>query len=139
MKDVLKLRANTQELMRISAWIEQLMPNPWISSSVLELICEEVFVNIVSYAFDASSDNDKAMIQMIYEESADRISISFIDPGTAFDPRSLSQSGDDTDLDNKRIGGVGWQLIRHYIDELSYQRLKNQNYLKLIKYKDLPR
>ncbi len=94
----------------------------------MELACEEALVNIISYAFASH----KGTIEMICARHNQRFEVIIRDSGKPFNP---IESEIDPQLDlppeERQIGGLGIYLIRSIIDESSYQRIENENILRL--------
>jgi len=56
-----------------------------------------------------------------------------MDAAPRFDPLSVPEPDLDSDLENRRIGGLGIFLIRQLMDEVSYRYKDWKNILVLIK------
>lgn len=96
---------------------------------LLRLACEEVVMNITSYAYPESSDG----YLDIEIQKTDRIIIRFIDGGRPFNP--LEQPAPDTELSwkRRRIGGLGIFLVTRKMDNTSYVYQENKNVLTIEK------
>jgi len=88
----------------------------------LAVVCEEVFVNIVSYAAPAGSG-----VGVFFRHDANRVWLRFEDSGPAFDPTLY-----DTRI-QKETGGRGIRLIRACTNAVFYERRDNRNLLTLVK------
>ena len=97
---------------------------------VLRLACEEVVMNITSYAYP---DNEEGFINVEIEKTGNRIVIRFKDGGEPFNP--LEQNMPDTKLSWKlrRIGGLGIFLVMKKMDDIRYAYEDNMNILTLEK------
>jgi len=93
----------------------------------LTLALEEIFINIVSYAFEDESEHK--IIVIINLKGIIKIEIS--DDGKAFNP--IEDIGKVFN-EPKKIGGKGLQLVSQLVDELKYQRKGNKNILILKKH-----
>ena len=104
---------------------------------VLRLACEEVVMNIVSYAYPEGVDGFLDVdIQSVEDTDGTGnapdgrlIVISFEDGGAAFNP--LEQEDPDTTLSwqQRRIGGLGIFLIRRKVHTVSYDYVNQRNTL----------
>jgi anti-sigma regulatory factor (Ser/Thr protein kinase) len=96
---------------------------------LLRLACEEVVMNITSYAYPEGSDG----YLDIEIQKTDRIIICFIDGGRPFNP--LEQPAPDTELSwkRRRIGGLGIFLVTRKMDNTSYVYQENKNVLTIEK------
>ncbi|HQQ68673.1 MAG TPA: ATP-binding protein [Candidatus Cloacimonadota bacterium] len=132
MEASLTLEARLQELDRLLAYVEQIAQDI-ISSFVLQLVCEEVFTNIIRHA----GLSPEQRVVFSYRSLPESLSLSFQDWGRPYDPEAISPSVAQQELEQQSIGGQGWQLIRHYVDQLKYDRKDESNILSLTIY--LPR
>lgn len=96
----------------------------------LELVIEELFVNICSYAYP---DDGDILIQWHIKDDPSRLIISFLDEGVQFNP--LEKEGPDLTLDAKerKIGGLGLTLVRTNVDDIRYSYENNHNILTIEK------
>ena len=99
----------------------------------LRLACEEIVMNVTSYAYP---DGSEGYLDVEIEKTEDRIVICFKDGGKPFNP--LEQKKPDTKLSwiQRSIGGLGIFLVTKTMDNVDYAYLDNQNVLtieKLIK------
>ena len=95
----------------------------------LRLVCEEIVMNITSYAYlDGVDDFLDVDIQ-----KTDRIVIRFEDGGVPFNP--LVQEMPDTMLSwkKRRIGGLGIFLVRRKMDDVRYVYENGKNVLTIEK------
>lgn len=94
----------------------------------LRLIAEEMFVNICSYAYpDGEGD-----AQVLIDREQDKVILTFIDSGEAFNPTSDVLEIEDYDIDNS-IGGLGRFLTFSIADTYSYKRIDEKNILRIEK------
>lgn len=94
----------------------------------LQLIVEEMFVNICSYAY--KDCNGQA--EIIIEQDSKKITLTFIDSGAPFDPTKDVRDIDDYDIDSD-VGGLGRFITFEMSDEYSYQYKDGKNILTIIK------
>ncbi|MBQ7722725.1 MAG: ATP-binding protein [Selenomonadaceae bacterium] len=97
-----------------------------------ELVIEEVFVNIASYAYNP--EIGPATFCMEFEENPSAVLMTFIDGGRPYDP--LKQTDPDTtlDIDEREIGGLGIFLVKKNVDEISYEYADGKNILRMKKF-----
>jgi serine/threonine-protein kinase RsbW len=96
----------------------------------LGLVLEEVFVNIVRYAFD---DGSRHTVGIRLDLEGDQIVAEVTDAGRAFDPRDAAPPDLAADLDHRPIGGLGIHFIRKLTQELAYERRAGINHLSFRK------
>jgi len=115
--------------------LKAILNTPEISSCrmkeflTLQLACEEIVVNITSYAYPVGSDG---YLDVIIQKT-DRIVIRFEDGGVPFNP--LEHKSPDITLPWKQrpIGGLGIFLLRRKMDDLNYEYVDNKNILTIEK------
>ena len=99
----------------------------------LRLACEEIVMNVTSYAYP---DGSEGYLDVEIAKKEDRIVICFKDGGKPFNP--LEQKKPDTKLSwiQRSIGGLGIYLVTKTMDNVHYAYVDNQNVFtieKLIK------
>ena len=95
----------------------------------LRLVLEEAFVNIVNYACPGDKDHS---ITIEFNNSADSISITFIDTGLAFNP--LTDCSINIETDNHCEGGMGIHIIKSLTDQQEYDRIERHNVFTVTKH-----
>ena len=129
----IQLLNRLDELNRLAASMDQLgldwgIPVNYIME--LNLAVEELFTNIVLYAYD---DKKEHTIEIMFENPEPGcILISVTDDGKAFNP--LEKSADDNlskPLGQRQIGGLGIHLARKMVSNVEYQRKDGKNVLLL--------
>ena len=96
---------------------------------VLRLACEEIIMNVTSYAYPEDADG----FLDVDIQKTDRMTIRFEDGGVPFNP--LEKEKPDTGLswDKRRIGGLGIFLFRRKMDDVRYAYVDNKNVLTIEK------
>ena len=96
---------------------------------VLRLACEEIIMNVTSYAYPEGVDG----FLDVDIQKTDRMTIRFEDGGVPFNP--LEQEKPDTWLswDKRRIGGLGIFLFRRKMDDVRYAYVDHKNVLTIEK------
>lgn len=97
---------------------------------VLRLACEEIVMNITSYAYP---DDVEGSLDVELEKTDHHISLCFKDGGVPFNP--LEQKSPDTKLSWKQrhIGGLGIYLVIKKTDAVRYAYENNKNILTIQK------
>lgn len=96
----------------------------------LALVLEELFTNIVSYAFDRPA---REVIEIGVERRGDVVLVHVADPGRPFDPRSVPPANVTADVEHRQIGGLGIHLVRQLTRGLAYERHAGINHLRFHK------
>ncbi|MBR6711470.1 MAG: ATP-binding protein [Selenomonadaceae bacterium] len=97
-----------------------------------ELVIEEIFVNIASYAYHPEIGS--ATFCMEFEENPNAVLMTFIDGGKPYNP--LEQEAPDTTLsiEERDVGGLGIFLVKKNVDEIAYEYTDGKNILRMKKF-----
>lgn len=97
----------------------------------LNLVIDEVFTNIVSYAFrDKKEHRIKIDVEIVDQEMLIRVE----DDGVPFDPTAAPKNDLSCQVEDRKIGGIGIHLISKIMNSVFYERIKDKNILILKKY-----
>jgi len=94
----------------------------------LRLAAEEIFINIVNYAYPP---NESQNVTVELSHSANSMKITFTDTGRAFDP--LTDCTARIDSGDRCKGGMGIHLIKSLTDQQEYRRIENRNIFTISK------
>ena len=97
---------------------------------VLRLACEEVVMNITSYAYPEGSDD---YLNVKIEKTANRIVICFRDGGMPFNPLEHKKPDITQSWKLRPIGGLGILLVIKKMDAIRYVYEDNENILTVEK------
>ena len=97
-----------------------------------ELVIEEIFVNIASYAYHP--EIGPATFCMEFEENPNAVLMTFIDGGKPYNP--LEQEAPDTTLsiEERDVGGLGIFLVKKNVDEIAYEYTDGKYILRMKKF-----
>lgn len=98
--------------------------------SQFKLVSEEIFINIVNYAYPKS--NGKCKIQIDYADDS-KVKIIFIDSGVPFNPLEKEEPDITLSAENRDIGGLGIFITKQIMDKIEYKYEDGQNILTIIK------
>ena len=101
-------------------------------SMQLELVIEEIFVNISSYAYHP--EIGFATFCMEFEKNPDAVLMTFIDGGKPYNPLEKDDPDITLDIDERDIGGLGILLVKKNVDEISYEYTGGKNILHMKKF-----
>lgn len=96
----------------------------------IHLVCEEIVVNIVNYAYP-DSNNGYLIVELMNDGKI--LSIVFRDGGTPFNPLEKGVPDISLPLEEREIGGLGIFLTQQMMDVVSYDYLNNENVLTINK------
>ena len=125
----LELHATPGEVMRAVEALQEFGRERQIAEKEmfgLALALEECGSNIVDHAYRRDQGQK---FQVIIEHTGGAVTIELRDCGPEFDP-TLARVPEQND---RTAGGWGMPLVRHYMDEVRYQRDADENVLQLTK------
>ena len=96
----------------------------------VHLVCEELVVNVVSYAYPPEAEG---YLVVEIERTDTCLTIRFRDGGVAFNPLSKKMPDVSLPLEKRPIGGLGIFLTRKLMDDVSYERVQDENVLTIKK------
>ncbi len=97
----------------------------------LKLAVDEAVNNVVVHGYKNLVPGDVALV---FEANAERFVVTILDRGHAFAPSSAPPPDLESDSARRKIGGLGWHLIRSVVDELDYVSGEGgENRLTLVK------
>ncbi|TYQ13275.1 UNVERIFIED_CONTAM: anti-sigma regulatory factor (Ser/Thr protein kinase) [Acetivibrio alkalicellulosi] len=96
----------------------------------IRLSCEEVLVNVISYAYLEEKGNVE-IIRDLSEEGM--LFYQFIDEGVPYNPLLNTDPDINAPIEDRGIGGLGVYLYKSIMDEVKYERKDNKNILTFIK------
>ncbi|MEG2361666.1 MAG: ATP-binding protein, partial [Christensenella sp.] len=122
MKEI-KLQAKTENLPRITAFLEKLGVGEQYAVMVS---AEEIFINIASYAYD------KEGYVTLRAGTQDGVFVmEFIDEGEAYNPLTVTAPDVALSAKQRTPGGLGIYIVRQMMDAVEYERRGNFNVLRL--------
>ena len=94
------------------------------------LAIEEAVVNVMNYAYPKAIKGDIHLTVTVENEI-----VSFVlrDNGKPFDPTAVEKVDVESHVERRSMGGLGIHLIRHYMDDVSYEYVDSQNVLTMRK------
>lgn len=126
----------------VDKFIEECLDSAYDDNSIYKKylsqfnICvEEIVVNICDYAYDTENDiHNSFSVKVLIDKNVDKLSISFIDSGKAFDPTAMKDVNILQGVDERHIGGFGIHITKNIVDILEYNREDNKNIFTITKY-----
>jgi len=129
---ILHLSAKPDEVMRAVEALLEFGRAKGVPEKVLfglALALEECGSNIVNHGLKGDA-NQKFQAAIDYTGSV--VTIELRDRGPEFDPTQHHRLAPSSH--EEQTGGWGIQLVRHYMDEIRYERKDGENVLQLIKH-----
>ena len=84
--------------------------------AALRLVTEEAVVNLFEHAYD----DHRGFVEIEVGAEGEQVRLTIRDRGRPFDPDDAPDPDLDSDWEERRIGGLGWHLIRQLTDEVEY-------------------
>ena len=95
----------------------------------LLIAADEVFTNIVSYAYSDAA----GPVEVSAEQDGKVFRLIFADAGKPFDPLKAADPDINSPLEERQIGGLGIFVVKKLMDKVEYRREDNRNILTLTK------
>jgi len=128
------LEASLENLEMINSFLHKWAKKASLSArgeNELLLAVEEVFVNIVKYAYAESSG--KVTIHCRIDE--DNLILQIKDEGIPFNPLQFPEPHLASCLKERKVGGLGVFLMRKLVNNVKYEKQGKYNILTLVKSK----
>ena len=130
-----EFNAKVDELPNVISFVESELEKYEFSLKIISqfnLVVEELFVNIASYAYK-ENESGKCKIIIEYDKEKQKVKISFEDNGIKFNPLENEYTNANTEIQNMQIGGFGIHIVKESMDNVEYKYENNKNILILSK------
>ena len=128
-----ELRRNMTELDRLCKNLKiygQSLGLPPKCMFEISLSMEELFTNIISYGF---KDDLEHLIKVTIGPKENRLVLCIEDEGIPFNPIEKENPDLSSNVESRKIGGLGIHLVKKLMDEICYERCEGRNKLTLKK------
>ena len=95
----------------------------------LDMVVEEVFINVASYAYPDSTG--MVSLDLTLDREKDFLYLTFRDSGIPYDPLRKKSPDLSAPAEERPIGGLGIFLVQKYSDTLSYEYAEGENRLTI--------
>lgn len=133
--DTLELPAHAQAVAQALEWLESIAQRqdwPPRATFGLTLCLDEALTNVMSYAFQPCAAAGPPAIALACRAGSRRIVLELRDNGHPYDPTAEKPPPLASCLDDAAPGGHGLRLMRHYLEDLHYQRQGDWNCLTMV-------
>lgn len=103
------------------------------SKNEIRIICEEILINIVNYAYIENKEVGEMTIKYDFNIEKKQLLIDFIDYGIEFNPLEKENPDINADISERKIGGLGIFIVKQMVDDIEYIRINGTNILKVKK------
>jgi anti-sigma regulatory factor (Ser/Thr protein kinase) len=132
-EQVIPVRSRLDEIPRVSRLVEAFGEAQGIPRDIclcLNLALDEVLTNIVSYAYADAGEHE--ILVRLRLDAADVV-LQVEDDGRAFDPLGRPRVDLDARAGSDTVGGLGIELVRRVMDDVTYRRVSGRNVLVMRK------
>lgn len=130
----LKLAATLENLDQVQEFIGEQLTESGCPEKIrlqIEMAVEEIFVNIVTYAY--APEDGEVDITCSLTDSPIQIAIEFQDHGVPFDPLKQPEANTHQSAEEREIGGLGIFMTKQLMDNVAYRYEHGKNILTLRK------
>jgi anti-sigma regulatory factor (Ser/Thr protein kinase) len=96
----------------------------------IRLAAEEALVNIFRYAYGPEDEGDVTLTCRL--DSRRKFVIEIEDQGMPFNLLDQAEPPLPADIVGGQVGGLGIRIVRHFTDDVQYQRKADKNVVRLI-------
>ena len=130
----IELESKLESLDTLNDFVHQIIQNSPCTEQQqiqIDLVVEELFVNIVNYAYPESM----GMVQVECKLSGDagQVIIQFKDQGIEFNPLAQKEIDVHDRFERRPVGGLGIYLAKKYTNSIEYERTDGSNVLTIMK------
>jgi serine/threonine-protein kinase RsbW len=132
----LTLPADINEIPRVSSELEALMRTHGFQDEDIldtQLAVEEGVTNIILHGYE----NAGGEVLVLFRASRGIVEIQLEDQGIPFNPLTLPEPDLDSDVEDRKIGGLGIFLIRQVMNDIQYRFEDGKNILVMVKRKTI--
>lgn len=133
MEKEIRIINDLKEIATLTFFIEEICEElslPAETTMHITLALEEAVSNIIMYAYP---QQEKQTILLKATFSNNQLVFFLSDKGVSFNPTDAPDPDLTSSIEDRPIGGLGIFLIRSIMNEVSYQRLGDENQLMLKK------
>ncbi len=94
----------------------------------IDMVAEELFVNIASYAY--APGTGPATVRVETEAEPHAVTITLMDSGVPYNPLEKPDPDLTLSSEERQIGGLGIYIAKHSVDGIDYERRDGQNVLR---------
>lgn len=132
----LTVHSDREEIQKVQDFITKCLKGTGASEDAilqLELIVEEIFINIASYAYAPPGSGD-VDITCKLEKDMMKVTLTFVDEGLEFDPLERGDPDVTQPVKDRKVGGLGIYLVKKTVDGIAYRRENGRNVLTIEKH-----
>ncbi len=136
-KEQLKVPAHIDYLGELRDFVMRVGKRYGLSGKIInayKLAIDEAGTNIIRHAYRGQEEPGFILLRVIIRKNS--ATVSLIDTGKYFDPRTVKAPDLDRYVEIGKKGGLGIFIIRKLMDEIDYRKTEEGNELRMTKYRD---
>ena len=125
-----------ENLDAVIGFVEEQLESADCPMKVSMQICvslEEIYVNIVNYAYGDTVGTCELMSKLEPWEDGNKFTLTIRDRGKPFNPLEREDPDITLSAEERQIGGLGIFMVKKTMDEVSYEYQSGQNVLTIVK------
>ena len=129
MEKEIRIKNNLDEIAILANFVEELCSELALPAEVtmnINLALEEAVANVIMYDYPWEEEHE---ILLKVSDTNEQLIFLLTDKGLSFDPTQVAEVDLTLPIEERPIGGLGIFLIRSIMNEVTYQRLDNENQL----------
>ena len=133
MRKEITIKNQIGELERVNQFLDDIAAELGLDMELqmnLNLVLEEMVSNVIFYAYPEGKSAD---IELVAESHGKELTFVLTDRGKEFDPTAKEDANPDINPMERDIGGMGIDIVKNIMNEVSYQRLEGKNLLTMTK------
>lgn len=99
----------------------------------IDIAVDEIYSNIVFYAYNEENKNKICKIILNYDEENNAVSITFVDKGMPYNPLTKEDPNTNESIEDRKIGGLGIFMVKKSMDNLDYKYENYENHFTITK------
>ena len=131
------VESKLESLPKISEFIAQTMKELNVQNpkdiSAVQLSVDEACTNIIQHAYSNES-RGRIVIRCMLSSADKKFEVHVIDWGKSFDPTTIPTPDTQSNLNERREGGLGLLFMRKFMDSIKYTSIHKANKLVMVKY-----
>ena len=114
----------------VASFLEPLHCSPKVQFQI-DLVVEEIFVNIASYAY--APGEGMATVKIAALHNPPGVQITFSDEGKPYNPLENADPDLNLPMEERQIGGLGIFLVKKNMDDVKYEYRDGKNIMTVRK------
>lgn len=130
----IRVKATRDNLETVTEFLDEILEEKNCPGKIrlqIDLALEEMFINIVNYAY--MPDTGDMELHVSFDEAERELTMVLVDSGIPYDPLAKKDPDVTLSAEKRKIGGLGIFLVKKTMDSMSYERRDGLNILTMKK------